>query len=366
MLRQLDTILPENKSTQSITRTQDFTSSSIIKEIATDWEDYFENKKIKKIRISLTNKCNYKCVFCHNEWLSAKWKNRVWDKLNKNFSSSEWIKILAEAAAEMWVNTFSISWGEPFLNKNILDILDAIKAWNPNAEIGITSNWVLITSDMATEIAKRVSKVRVNFQSPKKKNFEMITWVDWLEKIKIIIQNLLTVWIGVCLNMVHLSHNKDDVLEAISFAREYGCDLKILELVKDGPNSNMYENITELSAKLKSLPWFEKTEWHGESEERFYFGLEESNVRLIYSYCNSFDGEACQIHWEVRVTPSMELNHCLVDSTRNISLKEDMVNYDKQGILSKLQEIQKILWACPKEANDFNFQSNHYLSHNNT
>jgi molybdenum cofactor biosynthesis enzyme MoaA len=36
-----------------------------------------ESFRINSLRISLTNKCNYDCFFCHNEGDSKSWRNQV-------------------------------------------------------------------------------------------------------------------------------------------------------------------------------------------------------------------------------------------------------------------------------------------------
>ncbi len=70
--------------------------------------------KTKYFRISLTNKCNLNCYFCHNEGQS---------KQGKNMLSANDIVWVSKIAKEMGYNKFKLTGGEPTLHPEILDIV---------------------------------------------------------------------------------------------------------------------------------------------------------------------------------------------------------------------------------------------------
>ncbi|MBU2552840.1 MAG: radical SAM protein, partial [Bacteroidetes bacterium] len=76
--------------------------------------------RINRLRISLTSRCNYRCIFCHNEGGDQ-------TKRSQEAITPDDIKIITEAATSLGVQRFTITGGEPFLNREVLSILAEIK-----------------------------------------------------------------------------------------------------------------------------------------------------------------------------------------------------------------------------------------------
>ncbi|OGF45878.1 MAG: hypothetical protein A2231_07135 [Candidatus Firestonebacteria bacterium RIFOXYA2_FULL_40_8] len=102
--------------------------------------------KIKKVRpssliVALTNRCNSKCVMC------SYWKNTVTEEL----SFSELVRVFKEAG-EAGVKAVTLYGGEPFLRKDIFDIISVVK--ENGMTVGVITNALLINEKMAEKIVK--------------------------------------------------------------------------------------------------------------------------------------------------------------------------------------------------------------------
>jgi len=114
------------------------------------------NKKLREIIISITNRCNLKCKMCDIPQL----------KKEKELTTAEitnFIKDLEELKPE----TIVFSGGEPFLREDIFILLEFAK--EQGFRTCITSNGTLITKDIAVELKKvKTDIVNISIEGPEK------------------------------------------------------------------------------------------------------------------------------------------------------------------------------------------------------
>lgn len=295
--------------------------------------------QIKKFRISLTSRCNYKCIFCHNEGGDK-------TKQSQKTITKNDIRIIAQAASSLGIQRITLTGGEPFLNSEIFDILEEINQADPKIKVSVTTNGILINEYELVKLAKYVSKISLNFQSADSTVFKQMTGVSQLDKVKTFIELALAVKINICLNFVYTRNNKATLDNVILYAINKGISVKIIELIKDENNSSLYEDIHKLRVVLTPISYYSMM--MGKSEEIFYFRNSNTTLRIIYSYCNDRDIEACNEHGELRITPSLELKSCLKDEKTHISIMEDVRSGNIASIKNKVINIMSHSNKCPK------------------
>jgi len=132
----------------------------------------------------ITNQCNLKCSHCGNT-SRAKLKNEM--------SDEECFKFIDECA-KLNVFVLNISGGEPFLKKNLFEILSYAR--KKNIEIGITTNGTLVTEDIAKKIKRiepfnvhisldGIGKVHDNFRNKKGVYNSVLKTISLFKKYKI-------------------------------------------------------------------------------------------------------------------------------------------------------------------------------------
>lgn len=115
---------------------------------------YFYSKFIapKSINLEITNACNLSCVFCH--------RLRKTKRRDLNFNLFKEIVNQAKAFGPIF---FALhKFGEPLMNKNILDYVSYIKSVDKDNNIYLTTNGLLLNRHLAKELL-RLKVDHINF-----------------------------------------------------------------------------------------------------------------------------------------------------------------------------------------------------------
>ena len=111
------------------------------------------NRKIDYLRISVTDRCNHRCIYCMPSEVFVR-------KSQRDILSYEQIESVARAAAQMGVTKIRLTGGEPLVRKDIEMLVAKLAAVPGISEVCMTTNGTLL-SDMAEKL-KRAGLRRVN------------------------------------------------------------------------------------------------------------------------------------------------------------------------------------------------------------
>lgn len=174
-------------------------------------------RAIDCLRISVTQRCNLSCIYCHHE-----------GEINPGPELSPMeIKEIVEVFSEMGIRKVKITGGEPLVRTDILEIVKKISGINGIEEVSMTSNGLKL-NDLAADLKKAgLSRINIGCDSmtsvlPKnikkvKKGLAAVRDVG-LDPIKI--------------NMVVLKGiNEGDIEKMIDFARDNQVILQLIELI---------------------------------------------------------------------------------------------------------------------------------------
>jgi len=102
--------------------------------------DYAQGPKslssVKLLRLSVTDRCNLRCVYCMPE-------DGVTFYDRKDLLTAEQIIAVAAAARSIGVTHFKLTGGEPTVRKDLIKIVEGIKALDPD-DLSMTTNGVLL------------------------------------------------------------------------------------------------------------------------------------------------------------------------------------------------------------------------------
>lgn len=125
------------------------------------------------VSVVVTNKCNLKCVMCDF------WKDT--GKTSSGITNTEFRGLFEDLKA-FGVRMVQFTGGEPFLRKDMLDILKSAKA--AGLETAVVTNGTLIPKDDILDFVRNIDQVYVSLDSPVKDQHEMIRGVvDIFERI---------------------------------------------------------------------------------------------------------------------------------------------------------------------------------------
>jgi len=182
-------------------------------------------RSAKKLRISVTDKCNMACTYCMPK------NNTEWFESGEVLSFEE-ITRLSSIFANLGVEKIRITGGEPLVRPSIEILIKSIAKIRQIKSIGMTTNGLLLL-DRAEELkSSGLDSVNISLDSFKEDKFRMMTGSNGLDKVLISIKKAKDVGFDVKINMVVVrGWNDDEVVEFANFGRSTGVTVRFIEFM---------------------------------------------------------------------------------------------------------------------------------------
>lgn len=180
------------------------------------------NREITYMRISVTDRCNLRCIYCMPE-SGVELKNH-----NEIISYENIIKIVKEAA-HLGIKKIRLTGGEPLVRKNIEYLISEISKIEGIKEIGMTTNGVLL-KDKAKELFNNgLKSVNISLDTLDPEKYNKITCMGDITKVLEGIDEVLKLGFKVKLNMVVMEETKLDEIEQMkTFCKSKGIKLQLI------------------------------------------------------------------------------------------------------------------------------------------
>ena len=179
----------------------------------------------KKLRISVTDKCNMRCGYCMPK------DNTKWFDTNEVLSFEEIIR-LSSIFANLGVEKIRLTGGEPLVRPSIEDLIRSIAKIDDIKSIGLTTNGLLFLEKVKALKSSGLNSVNISLDSFKEDRFKMMTGVNGLDKVISSIQKAKDVGLDVKINTVVVrGWNDDEVVEFANFARRTGITVRFIEFM---------------------------------------------------------------------------------------------------------------------------------------
>jgi cyclic pyranopterin phosphate synthase len=275
---------------------------------------------IKSLRISITKKCNLKCIYCHQEGEKHELEQEI---------SVETIVRIVTAATEFGVDKVKFSGGEPLMREDFEEIIVALPALK---NISATTNGVMLSHRAASLADSGLDRVNVSLPSINKEHYGAITGSpNLLPKVIAGIDAAIDAGLTpVKLNMVLLKGiNHSEIDDAINFIRRYDGSviLQLIELMNFREVSRFMVDIESVERMLESrASSVNEREMH-RRKKYFIDGVE---VELVRPIDNSRFCANCN---RLRVTSSGKLKPCLMRNDNLIEIKEGTPQEEIKGLL---------------------------------
>ena len=262
-------------------------------------------RRISSLRISLTNRCNLKCIYCHNEG-------------EKNSGSEITVAEVAQIAricAKHGVDKIKFSGGEPLLRRDFEDILRALP---PMRDISVTTNGTLLASRAKSLRESGLDRVNVSLDSLDRDRFAFITRCDGqfdkvLDGIEAAVSAELT---PVKINMVYMKGvNEDEIDRMIDFIRGKSLVLQVIELMNFQGMFKYHADVASLEQRIKAKA---DRAVSREMHRRTKYYLGEAEVEIVRPIDNS---EFCMNCNRLRITSDYQLKPCLLRDDNLVSIR---------------------------------------------
>ncbi len=179
----------------------------------------------KKLRISVTDKCNMRCGYCMPK------DNTKWFDTTEVLSFEEIIR-LSSIFANLGVEKIRITGGEPLVRPSVENLIKSIAKIGDIKSIGLTTNGLLLLERVEALKSSGLDSVNISLDSFKEDRFKMMTGVNGLDKVISSIQKAKDVGLDVKINTVVVrGWNDDEVVEFANFARRTGITVRFIEFM---------------------------------------------------------------------------------------------------------------------------------------
>ena len=204
----------------------------------------------KKLRISVTDKCNMSCGYCMPK------NNTKWFDNTEVLSFEEIIR-LSSILANLGVEKIRITGGEPLVRPSIENLIKSIAKIPHIKSIGITTNGLLLSDKVEKLKSAGLNSLNISLDSFKEDRFKMMTGINGLGKVISSIQKAKDAGFDVKINTVVVrGWNDDEVVEFANFARRTGITVRFIEFMPlDGTGiwrSDLVFSKKEMIEKLES------------------------------------------------------------------------------------------------------------------
>ncbi len=284
-------------------------------------------RPLESIRISVTQRCNLSCFYCHREGE---------DPSKRDEMTPEEIQKIVAVAASFGLGEVKITGGEPLIRRDILDIVTKIHETPGIKEVSMTTNGILL-SEYAYSLRKAgLARVNISLDTLKAEKYKQITGVDALGSVVSGIEKARDAGLHpVKVNMVLLKGlNEHEVPEMIDFARKNGVILQIIEL--ESPNENeFYERYhASLDAVERLLEGMAESITVRRMHHRKKYHLRGGGeVEVVKPMHNT---EFCRHCNRIRVTSEGKLKPCLFRNDNLIDMLGPIRRGEPEETLKKL------------------------------
>jgi GTP 3',8-cyclase len=268
-------------------------------------------RKIDYLRISVTDRCNERCLYCMPEGYLG------WERKEEHLTAEEIIRI-AQVAVELGFRKFRLTGGEPLVRRDLVEIVRGLKAITGTEFIGLSTNGTRLAVLAETLFQAGINAVNVSLDALDPGLYRSITGGNVNEVLTGIRQTVAAGFRRVKLNCVLMrGKSEPEIWPLVLFAAEHRLPLRFIELmplsrtdVLTGENFfPVGEAMRILREKDSLIPQPDRQEGHGPAR---YYLLQRTGalVGFIGALTNLEFCESCN---KIRLTSDGKLRPCLGD-----------------------------------------------------
>jgi GTP 3',8-cyclase len=263
-------------------------------------------RPLLNLRISITQRCNLKCTYCHREGEVAR-ANVSAEKM-----SVEEIVRIAGVAISLGITRIKLTGGEPLMRQDATEVVKGIAEIPGLRDLSMTTNGLLLDGLAKPLCTAGLKRVNISLQSLNPETYQKLTGGKLENALAGVKAAIEAGFSPVKLNMVILKGiNVGDVPEMIDFASDMGVILQLIELDPVNVSSTYYEKhhrlLDDQEAMLRDRAL--KIETRRLMHNRLIYHLPNVTVEVVHPTENS---DFCMHCTRLRVTSDGKLKPCLM------------------------------------------------------
>lgn len=306
---------------------------------------------INYVRLAVTDRCNLRCFYCMPE------EGIKYVPKNDLLSYEEMLRLM-QILADLGIEKVRITGGEPFVRRDMMDFLRALRQIKGIRKINITTNGTL-TAPLIPELkALNIDSVNLSLDTLDRDRFYQITRRDEFDTVMETFHLLVQHNISTKINAVVMDgKNIEDLIPMVELTQQHPVSVRFIEEMPFNGEGAHYQHLKwhhfAILEHLKTaFPDIYKIPDPPHSTSYNYqIPGHQGTVGIIAAYTRTFCGTCNRI----RITPQGGLKTCLYDNgvfnLRNLiragASDEDL----KISILEAIHHRAKDGWEAEKNRN---------------
>ena len=265
-------------------------------------------RKINYLRVSVTDRCDLRCVYCMKEKMNFLPKNEV--------LSLEEIERLCDNFIDLGVEKIRLTGGEPLVRKDILHLIENLNKKKSSSilkEITLTTNGNLLKKFAKDLKNNGVKRINVSLDTIVKEKYKEITRFGNLDNVLEGIEEAIRNNIKVKINtVVFKNFNEDQMKDLIKWANNKLLDLTFIEVMPmsdtDIPRYMQFVSLDKKFKELNNVYSFNKSAYQTSGPSNYYIS-EKLNIKI--GFITPLSNNFCATCNRVRISSTGKLYMCL-------------------------------------------------------
>jgi len=265
-------------------------------------------RQVSYLRISVTDRCNYRCVYCMSENMTFLPKN--------DLLSLEELDRVSSAFVQRGVNKLRITGGEPLVRKDVLHLFERLGRHVRSGdlkELTLTTNGSLLAKYAAQLYEYGVRRINVSLDSLNEEKFQNVTRWGRLQDVLEGLEEAKRVGLDIKINAVALKGVNDDELDSlVAWCGDNHFDLTFIETMPMGEinfdRNDQYLPLNVVREELSKTWSLEESDYQTGGPAR-YVTVRETGKRI--GFITPLSHNFCEDCNRVRLTCTGKLYMCL-------------------------------------------------------
>ncbi|MFZ8896962.1 MAG: GTP 3',8-cyclase MoaA [Alphaproteobacteria bacterium] len=266
-------------------------------------------RAISYLRVSVTDRCDFRCVYCMSENMSFLPK--------KDLLTLEELERVCRAFVDLGVRKLRLTGGEPLVRRNVMQLINNLGQLIDQGkleELTLTTNGSQLERFAPALVDAGVRRVNVSLDTLDHQKFKNITRWGRLEQVLGGLEAAKRAGLAIKINAVALKGvNEDEIENMLAWCGEEGFDLTLIEVMPMGDiggeeRLDQYLPLSLVRSRLQKRFTLEESN-HRTGGPARYFDVKETGQRI--GFITPLTHNFCEDCNRVRLTCTGTLFMCL-------------------------------------------------------
>jgi len=184
-------------------------------------------RTIDYLRISVTDRCNLRCVYCMPE-------SGVPALSHGDILTFEEILRIARCAADLGIRKIRVTGGEPLVRRGVTDLIAGLAAIPGIESLTLTTNGLLLEKQLSALVQAGITGINLSLDTLDSARFRAITRRDGLPAVLSALQAAVATGLPVKINCVPIAVNRDELPAIAGLARDLPVAVRFIEMMPIG------------------------------------------------------------------------------------------------------------------------------------